>query len=121
MALHVPYNLPIVLDACNGSIYELETLLDEYGSFYSNTDHVLFNLLYNGGSIVKGITHVIMYFIATDYTRVKNPFDMGMQLGQIFWMTFYPAQKYLDKSLDAGNSWDQDYTWDGSIATEIIG
>ena len=60
-----------------------------------------------------------MYFIAIDYTRVKTPFDMGMQLGQIFWLTFYPAKFYLDTSIAAGNSWDQDYTWSGSISAEI--
>ena len=94
--------------------------MGQYASFFQNSNDIMFNLFYNGGKIVKGITHVLMYFIAIDYTRVKSPFDMGMQLGQIFWLTFYPARLYLDTSIAAGNSWDQDYTWAGTITTEIV-
>ena len=41
---------------------------------------------------------------------------MGMEMGQMFWMIFYPTEKYLDESLADPNSvWGQDYTWDAII------
>ena len=89
--LHVPYNLPIIILACHDSRYEVEQLLEDYVSLWNSSDAIMFNIFYNGGNIMKGFTNIWMYFIATDYTRVKTPFDLGMQMGQIFWLTFYPA------------------------------
>ena len=66
----------------------------------------MFNVFYNGGNIISGITNIWMYFIASDYTRVKTPFDLGMELGQIFWLTFYPALTYLDEAIADGYEWD---------------
>ena len=42
-----------------------------------------------------------------------------MELGQIFWLIFYPAQAYLDSVLDKGGVWGQDYTWDTVIALTV--
>ena len=108
--------MPLILDNCNDSIYELEDLFGQYASFFMNTDDIMFNLFYNGGYLLKGVSNIIMYFIALEYTRIKTPFDMGMELGQIFWLLFYPAQKYLDNALEEGYDWGRDYTWDQVIS-----
>ena len=61
-----------------------------------------------------------MYFMAKEYTRVEDPFSMGMELGQIFWLTFFPVEEYLDLAIDEGAIWGQDYTWDDVIGQQII-
>ena len=104
--LHVPYNLPIVIISCNDSRFEIEKLYREYMSFFTTENAILFNIFYNGGNIIKGITNIWMYFIASDYTRIKTPFDLGMQLGQLWWLMFYPAQTYLDNAIAEGYEWD---------------
>ena len=114
--LHVPYNLYTLVDACSDSVDELNKLYSDYMSFFENSDAVSFNLFYNGGYLLKGVSNIIMYFIALEYTRIKTPFDMGMELGQIFWLLFYPAQKYLDNALEEGYDWGRDYTWDQVIS-----
>ena len=46
-----------------------------------------------------------MYFMAKEYTRVEGPRSMGMELGQIFWLIFYPVEEYLDLSIEEGAIW----------------
>ena len=41
-----------------------------------------------------------------------------MEIGQIFWMLFFPVQEYLDEALGEGAVWGQDYTWDTIIHME---
>ena len=60
-----------------------------------------------------------MYFIAKDFSSIKTPFEMGMELGRIFWMLFYPARTYLEDSVDSGFEWGNDYTWDDVIGKVI--
>ena len=62
-----------------------------------------------------------MYFMAKEYTRVSDPFSMGMELGQIFWLIFFPVEEYLDLALDSGSIWGQDYTWDAVINKDLNG
>ena len=62
-------------------------------------------MFYSGGNIFKGIVNISLYFIAMEYTRVKSPFTMGMELGQIFWLIFYPIDEYLDLMLETGAVW----------------
>ena len=78
---------------------------------------IKFNLFYNSGTAIKGIVNILMYFIAEKYTRVDSAFTLGMELGQIIWLLFFPAKDYLDQTLDNGGIWGQDYTWDSIIAT----
>ena len=49
---------------------------------------------------------------------MKDSFSFGMELGQIFWLLFYPVEEYLRKALEAGAEWGQDYTWDQVINME---
>lgn len=57
-----------------------------------------------------------MWNVAKEYTRISDAFTMGMEIGQIFWMIFYPTELYLDQSLaDPNTEWGQDYTWDAII------
>merc|ERR1712150_270833 len=72
---------------------------------------------YNSGTAIKGIVNILMYFIAEKYTRVDSAFTLGMELGQIIWLLFFPAKDYLDQTLANGGIWGQDYTWDSIIAT----
>ena len=58
--------------------------------------------------------------MAKEYTRVVDPFSMGMELGQIFWLTFFPIEEYLDLALEDGAIWGQDYTWD-AVINQVMG
>lgn len=101
------------------SYSEIVDLVGDYWNGASSLEKILFNLFYNSGTIIKGITNIAMFSLAIDYTRVKTPFSMGMELGQVFWLIFYPSQTYLDKVLDKGGIWGQDYTWDAVIAIQL--
>ena len=78
-------------------------------------DILWFNLFYNGGTIVKSLVNLGLYFIAKEYTRVKDAFSFGMEIGQIFWMLFFPMEDYLNNAIKKGAVWGMDYTWDHVI------
>lgn len=113
--LIVPHNLYLLQFACTESVYEVDDLLSKYGTFMTDASTIWFNLFYSSGNIIKGIVNVAMYFMAKEYTRVSGPYSMGMELGQIFWLVFFPVEEYLDVALDEGQIWGQDYTWDEVI------
>lgn len=60
---------------------EVEELAIKYWHSVTHYNQVLFNFFYSGGNIIKGVTNIIMYFLAKKYTRVKTPFKFGMELG----------------------------------------
>ena len=60
-----------------------------------------------------------MYFVVKEYSSVDTSFELGMELGRIFWMLFYPARDYLADSVDQGFTWGEDYTWDDVIGKVI--
>ena len=102
--------------ACYHGIMELLGLLQNYIEFTKDVKILWFNLGYNFGGIVTSIKNIWMWNVAKEYTRINDSFTMGMEMGQIFWMIFYPTEKYLDESLADPNSvWGQDYTWDAII------
>ena len=113
--IFIPYELYSLQFSCTMSYYELIDLAEHYLAIFENLDLLFFNLFYSGGSILKGGVNIVMYFVAKDYTRVQNAFTFGMELGQIFWMIFYPVHVYLDEVLNQGGLWGQDYTWDAVI------
>lgn len=121
--LIVTYNLYTIQFSCFESVTEIQELSRRYGLFTTEQDVLVFNFFYNTGSIIKSITNIAMYFIASEYTRVNSPFSLGMELGQIVFMIFYPTEEYLDEALAEGAEWGQDYTWDQVIAieTSVIG
>ena len=81
----------------------------------SKIDILWFNLFYNGGTIFKSVINIVLYFMAWDYTRVKDAYSFGMEIGQIFWMLFFPVEDYLNDALKKGAIWGMDYTWDQVI------
>ena len=57
----------------------------------------------------------MLYFYKREFTRVKDAFDFGMELGTIFWFTFYPQKENIEMLLDDDATYAQDYTWDENI------
>lgn len=49
------------------------------------------NWFYNGGLVFTSCRNLFYYFERIELTRVKTPFDFGMELGLIYWHLFYPA------------------------------
>lgn len=88
----VTYELYTIQSACTDSWNEIKVLFSDYSALINDIDIFWFNLFYNGGSILKSVTNLILYFFAQEYTRVKTPFTFGMELGQIFWLLFYPVE-----------------------------
>ena len=80
-----------------------------------------------------------MWNVAKEYTRIDDAFTMGLEIGQLWWAIFYPAEQYLDAEivresclnvpledrLPVGSKlcweWGQDYTWDAIIHRRVIG
>lgn len=78
---------------------EIYALLLDYIKFGKDVKILWFNLGYNFGGIVTNIKNIWMWNVAKEYTRIQGSFTMGMEMGQIFWMIFYPTEQYLDQSL----------------------
>jgi len=58
------------------------------------------------GMIITNIKNIVMWSVATEYTRIDGSFTMGMEFGQIIWMILYPAEVYLDQAIaDENNVW----------------
>lgn len=103
--LVVPHNLYSLQTSCISSYDEVQVLAVQYWNQLKDIKRLSFNLFYNGGSSIKGITNIVMYFIAEDYTRIDDAFSLGMEMGQIFWLLIYPAKDYLDNALENGAVW----------------
>ena len=98
----ISYELYAIQYSCYQSYFEIKDLLIAYWKFTSDGSVTLFNLFYSGGPIIKSITNLILFFWAKEYTRVQDAFGFGMEIGQIFWMTFYPIEDYLEMALEKG-------------------
>lgn len=83
---------------------EIYGLLLNYIKFAKDVKILWFNLGYNLGGLVTSIKNIWMWNVAKEYTRIEDSFTMGMEMGQMFWMIFYPTQLYLDTSLADPNA-----------------
>jgi len=117
--LLIPYNLYEVWSTCYYGIREIYYLGLDYIEFSKNLNILWFNMLYNMGTVIKNVSNLVMFFMAKEYTRVQDGFTFGLELGQIFWMTFYPNERYLRNLLKEGLEWSQDYTWDDVISLKL--
>jgi len=114
--LIVSYNLYTVTYSCYYGVLEIADLLEDYFIFHKDLKILWFNLGYNFGTLITSIKNIWMWNVAKEYTRIEDSFTMGMEMGQMFWMIFYPTETYLDQSLaDPDAEWGQDYTWDAVI------
>jgi len=95
MYLTIPHKLHDAYYSCYMSVIEIYELMIMYTQFSYNLDILYFNMIYNAGSVIKGISNIVMYFYAKEYTRVSDGFTLGLELGQIIWMIFYPTAEYL--------------------------
>lgn len=94
--LIVMYNLHTLCFSCYHGILELVDLFQDYIEFAHDIKILWFNLGYNLGTIITMIKNIWMWNVAKEYTRIEDAFSMGLEIGQIAWMIFYPTQKYLD-------------------------
>ena len=70
---------------------EIYGLLLNYIKFAQDVKILWFNLGYNLGGLVTAIKNIWMWNVAKEYTRIEDSFTMGMEMGQMFWMIFYPT------------------------------
>ena len=103
------------------SVIEIYELFIMYSQFSYNLDILYFNMIYNAGSVIKGISNIVMYFYAKEYTRVADGFTLGLELGQIIWMIFYPTAEYLSLQVRNGIPFRQDYTWGALLTLNMDG
>lgn len=104
--LIVTYNLYTITYSCYHGVLEIWILLQDYIIFASDLKILWFNLGYNMGTIITNIKNIVMWSVATEYTRIEDSFTMGMEFGQIIWMILYPAEMYLDEAIaDENNVW----------------
>jgi hypothetical protein len=66
-----------------------------YTEFVADPEILLFNLMYNFGKIYDGVKNVVLYFQAKEYTRVKDGFAFGNEVGQLLYYIFVPAKDKL--------------------------
>lgn len=60
---------------------------------------IKFNMFFYGGNIVSSVKNLTLYFFSINYTRVQSPYDVGLELGQIFWYIFNPGKPYIETIL----------------------
>jgi hypothetical protein len=71
-----------------------------------------FNIFYNLGVVLRSSRNLFFYFRNIEYTKTKTRFQVGQELGTIFWNLFFPAELNIDTVLGSGGTWQQDWTWD---------
>lgn len=59
-------------------------------------------MAFHAGQVIKNISNIVMYFVAKEFTRVSDGFTLGLELGQIVWMIFYPTATYMRHARDEG-------------------
>ena len=52
-----------------------------YATSMLNTGILFFNLFFNSGTIITCVRNLVLYFYGRDYTRVKNAFQFGTEMG----------------------------------------
>ena len=97
--LIIPYNLYTLTYGCYWGVLEILDLLTDYFIFHKDLKILAFNLGYNAGALITGIKNIWLWNVAKEYTRVRDAFTMGMEIGQLWWGIFYPAEQYLDQTL----------------------
>ena len=75
---------------CKYGFDETTGVLSSFRGSIEDWQAIKFNLFFNAGNIVSSVKNLALYFYQSKYTRVKSPFDVGKELGQIFWFAFYP-------------------------------
>ena len=133
--LMVPYSLYGLTYGCYWGVLEIVDVLTDYFIFHKDAKILAFNVGYNAGAIITGIKNIWMWNVAKEYTRVSDAFTMGLEIGQLWWSIFYPAEQYLDQNLGKlgtlvnpfipGDNeewkWGQDYTWDAILHRRVVG
>lgn len=93
--LMVSYSLHNITYDCYYGVKEVDTLRKAYQTSMSDFSVFKFNLFFGAGSVTTGVRNILLYFYEQQYTRVKDSFDFGTELGQIFWFLFYPQEEYI--------------------------
>lgn len=62
--LFVPYELYTIQYSCYQSYIELNYLFAQYHKLFTHFDDFFFNVFYSGGTIIKNIVNLLMYFLA---------------------------------------------------------
>ena len=85
--------------ACKSGLDETTGVLLNFKDAMTDWQTLKFNLFFYSGNIVSSVKNLVLYFYSINYTRVQTPFDVGLELGQIFWYIFYPGKKHIEELL----------------------
>ena len=81
--------------ACKNGFDETSGVLTNFKDSMADWQVIKFNLFFHCGNIVSSVKNLAFYFYAINYTRVQSPFDVGLELGQIFWYIFNPGKAHI--------------------------
>ena len=82
--------------ACKNGFDETTGVLINFKHAMMDWQVVKFNLFFYSGNIVSSVKNLVLYFYSINYTRVQSPFEVGLELGQIFWYIFNPGRKHIE-------------------------
>lgn len=88
------FSNPLVF-SCKQGLFESKAFVDAYRTGMTQGSIFQFNLFYNLGSMLTSLRNIFYYFAEIEYTRVKTSFEMGYELGTMFWYLFYPSEEYI--------------------------
>lgn len=74
-----------------------------------------FNLLYNLGPIVSCARNLAFFWLQPEYTRVKTWYDVGLEIGNIFYFMVNPMEQTIERTLKNGGGFEQTWTWNNVI------
>lgn len=94
MALDITYHFYDVNFACYYGAYEIEDEGLTFITFASDPTVLLYNIVLNIGLIYDAVKNIIAFFVFPDYCKSDTTYELGYDIGQVFYLLFNPNSIY---------------------------
>lgn len=102
--LEVPFLVNRTTFSCFYGVAEMALVVGNYTTFTSDVTTLGFNAFYNSGDIFISLRNIFLYFMDSDYGRVQDATSFGKELGNVFFLVFYPQRENLALLAESGTA-----------------
>lgn len=81
-------------NSCYQGIFEAWGIIVDYGAFATDSSFLSTNLIYNFGLIYDSLKDAIMFFVDPTLSKAKTTFDIGFELGSVFYYILIKKSVY---------------------------
>jgi hypothetical protein len=102
--LEVPFLVNRTTFSCYYGVEELALVVGNYTTFASDLSTLSFNAFYNSGDIFTSLRNIFLYFMDSAFGRVQDATSFGKELGNVFFLVFYPQKENLELLAASGTA-----------------